>query len=84
MDEYIRKQDAFDVLTDYYHHTTDIQRMALKEALDRCEVARFPICAYDRTDFLEFLYNVIQPNEMERYLDMYHAQPIAQDGGNTR
>lgn len=33
MDEYIRKQDAFDVLTDYYHHTTENQHMALKEAL---------------------------------------------------
>ena len=71
MDDYIRKQDAFDVLTDYYHHTTDTQHFALKEALDRCPVARYPLSTYDRVGFLDFLYHMLPPNEIEHYLDMY-------------
>lgn len=29
------------------------------------------------TRFLNFLYNVINPNEMEQYISMYHAEGIA-------
>ena len=35
MAEYIRREDAYSTLTDYYHHSTKIQHMALKEALGR-------------------------------------------------
>ena len=103
--DYINKHDAYKVLTDYYHHTTENQHMALKEALglipeaedfvpisfhEKC--VRYEIekriflektIAYmkEKTDFLEFLYQVIQPNEMEQYRSMYLAQPIAEDGG---
>lgn len=33
----IDEQTAYDVLTDYYHHTTDTQHAALREALGRVE-----------------------------------------------
>ena len=103
MDEYIRKQDAFDVLTDYYHHTTENQHMALKEALDLVPEAEdfVPISFHEKcvryeiekriflektiaymkeqSDFLEFLYQVIQPNEMEQYRSMYRAQAVPSD-----
>lgn len=39
MAEYIRCEDAYTTLTDYYHHSTEIQHMALKEALDRVPAA---------------------------------------------
>ena len=79
MEEYIRKQDAFDILTDYYHHTTDTQHFALKEALDRCPVARYPLSTYDRVGFLDFLYNMLPPNEIEHYLDMYRSHKEHKD-----
>lgn len=79
MDEYIRKADAFDVLTDYYHHTTQVQHMALKEALDRVPTSSYPVSAYEIVDFWEFLCNTINPNDMERYLEMWHNRMDAQD-----
>ena len=35
MVEYIKREDAYRTLSDYYHHSTNIQHMALREALDR-------------------------------------------------
>ena len=35
MAKYIDKAEVYKVLADYYHHKTDIQHEALKEALDR-------------------------------------------------
>ena len=35
MSDYIKREDAYTVLTKYYHHTTDTQHEALKEALQR-------------------------------------------------
>jgi len=37
MGRLIDSQTAYDVLTDYYHHTTDTQHAALREALGRVE-----------------------------------------------
>lgn len=37
MGRLIDEQTAYDVLTDYYHHTTDTQHAALMEALERVE-----------------------------------------------
>ena len=37
MGKLIDEQTAYDVLTDYYHHSTDAQHAALKEALGRVE-----------------------------------------------
>lgn len=37
MGRLIDEQTAYDVLTDYYHHTTDTQHTALREALGRVE-----------------------------------------------
>ena len=45
---------AYAVLTDYYHHTTDTQHAALREALGRVEtvdavsVVRCAVCRYFR------------------------------------
>lgn len=36
----VSRQDAYDVLTEYYHHRTDMQHMALKEALGRVPSTR--------------------------------------------
>ena len=103
--DYITKHDVYNILTNYYHHTTREQHENLREALDLVPSAedfvpmsfhekcvRYEIekriflkktIAYmkEKTDFLEFLYNTIQPNEMEQYMNMYLAQPIAEDGG---
>ena len=35
MTDLIERQTAYEVLTDYYHHETDVQHKALKEALNR-------------------------------------------------
>ena len=37
MGKWIDTDAAYDVLTDYYHHTTDTQHAALREALERVE-----------------------------------------------
>ena len=37
--QYIEVNKAFEVLTDYYHQRTEIQHLALKEALDRIPTA---------------------------------------------
>ena len=34
MSDLISRQDTYEVLTEYYHHTTDVQHDALREALD--------------------------------------------------
>lgn len=51
MDDLISRQDAYDVLTDYYHHRTEIQHKGLKEALSRVppaqpEIIRCKDCKY--------------------------------------
>ena len=35
MSDLIRREDAYEVLTEYYHHHTDVQHDALREALSR-------------------------------------------------
>ena len=35
MDDLISRQAAYKTLTEYYHHTTEIQHKALREALER-------------------------------------------------
>ena len=39
MSEYIDREAAYEVLTDYYHHTTQIMHDSLKEGLSRIPVA---------------------------------------------
>lgn len=40
MNNLIDRQTAYEVLTAYYHHTTDIQHAALHDALNRVPAAR--------------------------------------------
>ena len=35
MSDFVSREKTFDVLSDYYHHKTQVQHQALKEALDR-------------------------------------------------
>jgi len=50
----IDESKAYEVLTDYYHHSTDAQHAALREALGRVEtvdavqVVRCAVCRYFR------------------------------------
>ena len=37
---YIDRQTAYDVLTEFYHHTTDVQHMALHDALSKVPAAQ--------------------------------------------
>lgn len=52
MGRMINTDAAYAVLTDYYHHTTDIQHAALREALGRVEsvdavpVVRCAVCRH--------------------------------------
>lgn len=39
-DDLISRQAAYEVLTEYYHHRTDLQHKALKEALERVPAAQ--------------------------------------------
>lgn len=39
MTEYIEREEAYDTLTEYYHHSTDTQHGALREALSRVPAA---------------------------------------------
>ena len=34
--------------------------------------------------FYEFLWNVILPNDMQKYIEMYEAQPVAVDGAKMK
>lgn len=40
MSDLISRQAAYDTLTEYYHHTTETQHEALKEALSRVPTAQ--------------------------------------------
>lgn len=40
MDDLINRQATYDTLTDYYHHTTDIQHKALRDALSKVPSAQ--------------------------------------------
>lgn len=39
MADYIKRETAYDTLTEYYHHSTDTQHEALREALSRVPAA---------------------------------------------
>ena len=39
MAKYIELEDAYRTLSNYYHHSTYVQRMSLREALDRVPAA---------------------------------------------
>lgn len=46
MDDLISRQATYDTLTDYYHHTTDIQHKALCDALSRVPSAQPDLSDY--------------------------------------
>ena len=54
MSDLIDKQAAYDILSDYYHHRTEIQHKALREALDRVptvDIIRCKDCRYYHPSF---------------------------------
>ena len=44
MDDLISKQDAYDTLTEYYHHRTQTQHDALRDALSRVPSIQAELC----------------------------------------
>ena len=54
------------------------QECILKVRDDALEVLK------EQCRFMEFLYNVINPNELEAYLRMYLALPIPTNGERTK
>lgn len=55
MNDLIHKEVAYEVLTDYYHHNTDIQHQALREALNRVPIEELIHC--DQCKFYEISKN---------------------------
>jgi hypothetical protein len=52
MAKYIEQEDAYKTLSNYYHHSTDNQHMALREALDRVPAAD----VVEEENILKFYY----------------------------
>lgn len=54
---------------------------AVKKAMQSAELTLLPAePEYEGKGFLEFLWNVINPNEMESYLAMYNSKGVPTDG----
>ena len=72
-DDLIKKSDVYKVVDDW-----------LKGKVPNLNIKDIP--SVDRPQgewhngFYDFLWNVINPNEMQKYIEMYEAQPIAVDG----
>lgn len=73
MDDLISRQAAYEFLSDYYHHRTEMQHKALREALDRVPSAQpkprwIPVTEKPPEDFEEV--NVTWVNhDPEQYYD---------------
>ena len=61
--------------------TTDFEGTLIDaiNAVEALPSADRPQGEWDR-GFYEFLWNVILPNDMQKYIEMYEAQPVAVDG----
>ena len=76
MDDLISRQAAIDALTSEIEHNPPID--CIDSAFIRgVKVARriindLPAAEPNHDGFLEFLFNVINPNEMEQYMSMYN------------
>lgn len=55
----------------------------LKEQIDKFPSADRPRREW-HNGFYDFLWNVINPNEMQKYIEIYEAQPIAVNGAQMK
>lgn len=69
----ISRQAALDLVT------TEKPQMLDADALYMA-IEDLPSAQPDGNDFLEFLWNVINPNDMEQYLSMYNSKGELTDG----
>lgn len=72
MDKMISSAEAFRVLSDYYHHRTEEQHDALREALDRVPeaVVRCKDCKWyldEDQKGCNLNYSIIKPNDYCSY-----------------
>ena len=78
MGRLIDEQTAYDVLTDYYHHTTDTQHEALKEALGRVESVDAVPVRHGRWQWISSTYDRI-PCEKRYWCSKCHHETITHD-----
>lgn len=81
MSDYISREAAYSVLTEYYHHSTPIQNEALKEALSRvpdADCKQRPLSNADRI-------RAMTDEELARILMNYSCSlcPIKNCGGRV-
>lgn len=81
-EDLIRKQDAYAVLTEYYHHRTEIQHKALREALGRVPSADVPERNVGKWTEKEVIHAEEAKNVIEEWQSCrcsvcgrYHTQP---------
>ena len=78
MSKLIDTQTAYDILTDYYHHTTDAQHAALKEALGRVESVDAVPVRHGRWQWISSTYDRI-PCEKRYWCSKCHHETITHD-----
>ena len=78
MSKLIDTQTAYDILTDYYHHTTDTQHEALKEALGRVESVDAVPVRHGRWQWISSTYDRI-PCEKRYWCSKCHHETITHD-----
>lgn len=77
MNDLIRRQAAYDTLTEYYHHMTDIQHKALAEALSR--VPSPTVTADTDTVSRQKMINTVNNlrTRCDNDIDAYHDMMVA-------
>ena len=66
----IDKQQAYDVLTSYYHHTTDTQHEALRDALNRVPTIPNDMVSADRVKKLAVIESVTMEEPVKSVLPL--------------
>ena len=78
MGRLIDEQTAYDILTDYYHHTTDTQHEALKEALEMVPTVDAVPVRHGRWQWVSSTYDRI-PCEKRYWCSKCHHETITHD-----
>ena len=78
MGKLIDEQTAYDVLTDYYHHSTDTQHAALKEALEMVPTVDAVPVRHGRWQWISSTYDRI-PCEKRYWCSKCHHETITHD-----
>ena len=75
MSDLISRQDAIEVL-EWFDQTDPLGYTPVQI------VRALPTAEPSHDGFLEFLFNVINPNEMEQYMAMYNHKTGVKEAGN--